>query len=89
MKTSKEELAKKMALNPSEVSAFGEETLNEMAMEATEGGANEAGGIVDEINIPCKETTNNCSGGNCAAGCGSNPGTPSLPSTPQERILLP
>ena len=52
------------------LSAFSEETLNEMAMENVEGGG-ELG-----VNIPCGTkndgcgATNNCQGSNCSAGCG-------------------
>ena len=52
------------------LSAFSEETLNEMAMENVEGGADLG------VNIPCGTKNdgcggiNNCTGGNCAAGCG-------------------
>ena len=53
------------------LSAFSEETLNEMAMENLEGGS-ELG-----VNIPNCGTkndgcgsTNNCTTGNCAPGCG-------------------
>ena len=45
------------------LSAFGEETLNEMAMESLEGG------ILDNNKV--NKCTNNCDGGNCAAGCGA------------------
>jgi len=47
------------------LSAFSDETLNEMAMENLEGGAMLEG----TANKSCP-TTNNCSGGNCATGCG-------------------
>ena len=49
------------------LAAFSDETLSEMAMENLEGGGD---GL--SINVPKCGTTNNCSAGNCIAGCGSN-----------------
>ena len=50
------------------LSAFSEETLTEMGMENVEGG--KIAGV--DLNISKCGATNNCQGGNCAAGCGSS-----------------
>jgi hypothetical protein len=44
---------------------FNEETLNEMAMENVEGGA--------EAKTQGEKLPNNCKSGNCVAGCGATP----------------
>ena len=61
MKSKNEEKLSKMSLDSSELSAFSDETLGEMAMENVEGGI--------DLNVS-KCGGNNCSGGNCAKGCG-------------------
>jgi len=53
-----------METNENALSAFSDETLNEMAMKDVEGG-----GTID-LNIPKCGGTDNCKGGNCVAGCG-------------------
>ena len=59
------------------LSAFSDETLNEMAMENVEGG-----GTVD-LNVSKCGLSNNCSGGNCIAGCGV-----AVPPKEEEKTVL-
>ena len=72
-----------METNKNDLSAFSDETLNEMAMEDLEGGIGDGNNV---FKCPTTTITNNCSGGNCILGCGSTPTTPTTPTVPPTNL---